>query len=260
MNRLVGVVTGGHVVNHWYLSMLAVVLPTVRAALGLSEVQVGTITSASQLAIGLLNLPAGMLADALGRHRALFLGGSAFAGGLGYSLLGIAPSYGVALLCGALLGLSACTWHIVALSWLGTAFPDRRATVLAVHGTGATVSDTLSPLVVGALLGAFAWQSVLGWQLALGLVAALVIWWMMRPAFNAGPASTPMPIRQRLGGLRSILDNRTFVAIVLASSFNSAGRSVILTFLPIYLQEQLGYTSVVLGLHIALLNAAGILS
>ena len=59
---------------------------------------------------------------------------------------------------------------------LSARFPERRATVLAIHGVGATIGDTLTPVAVGALLVAFAWPDVLRAQLLPGILAGLLVW------------------------------------------------------------------------------------
>ena len=46
----------------------------------------------------------------------------------------------------------------------------------------------------------------------------------------------------------------------MATGFMQMGRIVVITFLPIYLQEHLGYSPFTLGVYIALLHAMGIIS
>ncbi|NIM66185.1 MAG: MFS transporter, partial [Candidatus Latescibacteria bacterium] len=256
--RLLGVLTGGHFAIHWFQQIFPVVLPSIKAGLGLNDVQVGALTSAKQLIHGSLDFPLGMVADAMVRYRALFLACALASMGAGYFLLGVAPEFLFALCGAALIGLGTALWHPAAAASLSNQFPDRRATALAVHGMGATISDTLTPLGVGFLLVAFSWQNVLGLQLAPALLIALAVWQGLAGLFPERESHS-----WRSTQLREILQlmrNPTFLGVSAAKGFAQMGRLVVLTFLPIYLQEHLGYSPFTLGFHVALLHAMGILS
>ena len=60
--------------------------------------------------------------------------------------------------------------------------------------------------------------------------------------------------------MAALAKNSTFVGITMATSFMQMGRVVVITFLPIYLQEHLGYSPFTLGVYIALLHAMGTIS
>src|SRR5262249_57459638 len=77
--------------------------------------------------------------------------------GLGYYVMGATAALGGALVGAALVGLGSAIWPPPAMGALSVRFPERRATVLAIHGVGATVADTLTPVAIGALFLAFAW-------------------------------------------------------------------------------------------------------
>ena len=96
--------------------------------------------------------------------------------GLGYRTLGLASELIGALAASALIGLGTAVWHLPAMGTLSTRFPERRATALAVHGVGARVSNTLTPLAIGALLVAFAWGDVVRVQRLPAILVALVRW------------------------------------------------------------------------------------
>ncbi len=255
--RLLGVVTGGHVAIHWFQQLLPMVLPFVKAGLGLNNIQVGALTSARQLTQGTLNLPSGMLADYMVRYRALILASALVSMGTAYLLLGIAPSLVWALLGAALVGLGSALWHPAAVASLSNRFPDKRATALAVHGMGATFSDTVTPLGVGLLL-TFPWPNVLQLQIVPALLAGFLIWRGLAGLFTDTEAHT-----SRTAQIREIVDlarNPVFIGVSAARGLMQMGRLIILTFLLIYLQEQLGYSPFALGFHFALLHVMGIIS
>ena len=139
-------VTGGHAIIHWFQQMFAVVLPSVTQGLALTEVQVGYLQSARQLTSGTMNLPVGLLSDSFARWRAVILASALLFMGVGYFCMGAAGGLGGALVGAALVGLGTAAWHPPAMGALSLRFPERRATALSIHGMGATLFDTLTPL------------------------------------------------------------------------------------------------------------------
>lgn len=253
-----GFVTGGHTVIHWYQQVFAVVLPSVSQGLGLNQVQVGYLQSARQLTAGTLNLPVGILADALARRQAAILGSALVFMGVGYLLLGSASGLAGALVGSALVGLGTAVWHPPAMGGLSARFPERRATVLAIHGVGATIGDTLTPVAVGALLVAFAWQDVLRAQMLPAVVAALLLWAGLASHFRDA-AARPAD-RSLARDVRAVALDPVFMAMSFAQGLMMMARQVILTFFPLYVQIGLGRDAFELGVYVALLHGMGTVS
>lgn len=256
--RLLGVLTGGHVFIHWFQQFYPVVLPSIKAGLGLTDVQVGALNSARQFTQGTLDLPLGMLSDAMAHHRGLILASALVSMGAAYFLMGVSPTFFWALLGSGLVGVGTALWHPAASASLSNSFPERRATALAVHGMGATVGDTLTPLGAGLLLVAFHWESVLTLQLLPALIFGYLVWHGLAGVFAETKSHS-----WRMTGLPEVVDlakNRLFLGICLATALLQMGRLTVITFLPIYVQENLGYSPFGLGVYIALLHAMGTFS
>jgi MFS family permease len=255
---LLSVLTAGHFVIHWFQQFYPVILPALKAGLNLTNVEVGALTSAQQVAVGLGQLPCGMLADALVRRRGAILACSLLTMGVAYFLFGV-PQFFWAMVGSALMGLGTALWHPTAAASLSNRFPERRATALSIHGTGATISDTITPLLVGLLLANLSWQSAAQIQLLPGLLFAFALWRALAGVFSdaAGP---PQRAAARWRDVLAVIKNPAFLGLSVATGLLSMSRLIILTFLPIYLQEHLQYSSVTLGLYIALLHALGTIS
>lgn len=256
--RLLCVVTGGHMMIHWFQQLFPVALPFIKAGLGLSDVQVGALTTARQFGQGTLNLPAGMLADALHRHRDVILASALLLMGLAYPLFGVTRQFWFAFLGSGLVGLATALWHPTAAAVLSSRFPERRATAMSIHGMGATLSDSLAPLALGALFVFFSWHWVMIWQIVPGAVVGLLLLRALFGSFRGdeGPSSKTTQLVEMVALLR----NGAFVGISAARGLLTMGRVVILTFLPIYLTESLSYSAFVLGVYIMLLHIVGIFS
>jgi FSR family fosmidomycin resistance protein-like MFS transporter len=205
-----------------------------------------------------MDLPCGILADSLARHRAPLLVSALLSMGVGYSVMGVLPVFAWVLIGCGLIGLGTALWHPAAAAALSNSFPERRATALSIHGMGATISDTVTPLFAGFLLIGISLNTFLAVQLAPALIIALLIRGGLAREF--GPVENPAALSMHLREMVALARNSTFVGITLATSFMQMGRIVVITFLPIYLQEHLGYSPFTLGIYIALLHAMGIIS
>jgi MFS family permease len=253
---LLGVVTGGHSVIHWYMEIFSVILPSIKTGLGLSDVQLGTLMTARQFAQGTLNLPSGILADALVHHRPLFLAGAPVVMGMAYVLFGISSTFLWTLAAAGLVGTATALWHPAALASLSSRFPEHRATAISVHGMGANISNTVTPLGVGALLVIFHWRAVLEFQIVPALVAALLVWRGLAGVV-ADVSSRPARSKQ-IREISELARNPAFIGIAMIRGLMRMGRLVILTFLPVYLQEHLGYSPLGVGFYLTMLYGIGI--
>jgi MFS family permease len=259
--RLVALLTGGHAVIHWYQQLYPLIIPTLKSALALDDVQVGFLSSARQVTGGSVGLPLGMLTDRHPRRRAVVLAGSILAMGVGYLVMGIWPALAFATVASLLLGLGTGGWHPTSNAVLAGKFERLRGTVLSIHGSGATVMDSIAPLVAGALLAAIHWQGLLAVQIIPAVFFAWILLRSLGPALRDEREGAPEPSRPHLiADLGELARNPALLGISFSSACMGIGRVVVLTFLPIYLQEHLGYPPAVLGLYIALLHVLGIFS
>jgi MFS family permease len=255
---LLGVLTAGHFVIHWFQQFYPVILPAIKSGLNLTNVEVGALTSAQQVVVGLGQLPFGMVADAMVRYRGGILASALVSMGAAYFLLAM-PAFIWALLGSALIGLGTALWHPTAAASLSNRFPEQRATALSINGTGATLSDTITPLLVGVLLANLSWQTATQVQLLPGLFFAFLLWRALAGVFS----DSAVP-RQRVSAqfrdVAAVIRNSAFLGLAVATGLLSMSRLIVLTFLPIYLQEHLHYSSVSLGIYIALLHVMGTVS
>jgi MFS family permease len=257
--RLLGLLTGGHFIIHWFQQFYPVILPAIKSGLGLSNVEVGALTSAQQVIVGLGQLPFGMLADSMVRRRGAILALSLVCMGMAYFLLGI-PIFFSALVGSALVGLGTALWHPTAAASLSNRFPERRATALSIHGTGATLSDTITPLLVGVLLANLSWEAAAQVQLLPGLILAFLLWRALAGMFSDSAIGSARRLSAQFRDIAAVVGKVAFLGLAVSSGLLSMSRLVILTFLPIYLQEHLHYSSVALGFYIALMHAMGTIS
>ena len=255
---LLGTLTFGHTVIHWYQQMFPVFLPMIKADLGLSAVQVGGLMTAKQGASGLLTLPSGFAADAFNKHKATILGSALVMGGLAYVVASVAPTYFWVLVFLTMLGAASALWHPSSVSTLSLQFSDRRGTAIALHGVGASIGDSVGPLCIGAMLLVVGWKDLAQWHLIPALILAFLMWRTVRQHYSAG--SGGLTRRSYFSGIKGIFARPTVFMVMIASSFVGMARLSVTTFLPLYLVEEMNYDSFWLGFHWALLYAMGIFS
>ena len=167
--------TFGHTIVHWYQGLFSLILPFVKSSLSLSDVQIGVLSSIRQSSMTGLNLPSGFIADSYRSYTSLILFSAIMSFGSGYFLMGITNSYAIAILASAVIGFGTALWHPAGIGALSITYPNNRGTALSIHGVGASIGDSLGPIIVGALFLQFSWQSIMTLHLPASIVAGLII-------------------------------------------------------------------------------------
>ncbi len=256
--RELWLITIGHGLTHWYPATFYLLLPLIGHELGLSYSQIGLVMTCQYIASAIANVPGGVLVDTVGR-KGLLMGLSLFWVGFPYLLIGFTHSYAMLLVCVALVGFGNSLWHPTAIPTLGSRYPERKGLVLSVHGMGGNVGDAVAPVVVGAALAAFTWRQVVVLNVAPGLVVAALMFAFLG-TLSLGkrkPSSENQSLREYLQGLHQLLRNRSLVLLSVGSSFRTMTQSGLLTFLPVYLANLMGYSPAVVGGCLFALQAAG---
>jgi MFS family permease len=150
--RVVGLVSGGHLLSHFYLLAFPPLFPLLRADLGLSNVELGLVMSAVSAGT-VLQLPVGELVDRTGAKRVFVAGVAVTAGGVALAGLGVGAY--PTLLAGALVsGVGQAAFHPADYALLGAATDgDREGRSFGVHTFGAYVGFAAAPVVVAGLAG-----------------------------------------------------------------------------------------------------------
>ena len=252
------VTVAGHGLKHIFSSAFFILIPEIKAGLGLSNTQVGTLSTVRGIAGGLANVPAGFTADRFAKRRAAILGGSIILVSVFAVALGLATNFWVAVLGASLFSVAIAVWHPAAISSLSREFVSRRGFAIAVHGTGGSVGETIGPILVGALIGVVGWRLVLQGSVIPGLAFGLMIWILLRtvPA-GESPRSS---MSGYLGSVAALLRNGRLLLLLLFAAGFAGGQITVLTFLPIYLDEELGASSVTIGIYLSLAQVGGIVS
>jgi MFS transporter, FSR family, fosmidomycin resistance protein len=249
----------GHAMTHWYPATFYLLLPLIGRELGLSYSQIGAVLTFQYVAGAVSNLPGGLLVDAVGRKGPL-MALSLFWIGFPYLLMGYTHAYWVLLACSALVGIGNNLWHPAAIPLLASRFPRRKGLVVSVHSMGGNVGDAFAPLVAGAMLAAFSWRDVVMMNIVPGVVVSgLILFFLNRGgATKAGAADAArLSVGDMLRACRTLLASRAVVMLSVSSAFRTMTQSTLMTFLPVFLADQMGYSPVWVGGWMFALQAAG---
>jgi MFS family permease len=259
---------GGYTLAGFDLLSFTFVLPSIRAAFGLSDAQLGVLATSTLLASVVGGVAGGTLADTFGRVRVLQWSIGIYA--LFSLVSGLAQSYEQLLVTRVLLGIGfGAEWTAGALLVAEYAAPSQRGRALGVYAAALSVGDavaTFAYMGVTALVpAAHAWRALF-W---LGVLPALLVLWVRArvvdpPVFEASrqpgvaPASRPRGRGQPLEILRPSLLVVTVGGALLASGI-LGGKYIINIWLPDYLQQVRAMDGATVGVQVTVVLAGAIL-
>lgn len=255
--RLLLLMSFGHLVGHWYVGLLMLVLPILKREFSLSFTEVGLLITARALAGAAGNSVSGFLADLFGtRNRILFA--SAAGGGLCWLLVGFSQVYVFVLVLIPLFTLCNNLWHAPAMSMLSEAYPDQRGFALGLHGASANLGQSLAPLVVGVLVTYLGWRTAVKLNVVPGLFLSVLLL-VLLPGFGvlARKRKTKGQFWELLK--RDLIRNRNLFGVSMVSVFRTMGQRGVETFLGIFLADHLGLTPAWIGFYLSVLTFASVL-
>jgi MFS family permease len=262
----VWVVSIGHALTHWYPATFYLLLPLIGAELGLSYGQIGSILACQFAAGAISNIPGGIFVDAVGR-KGLLMALSLFWVGFPYLVMGFSHVYWMMLLCATLVGIGNNLWHPTAIPWLANRFPDRKGLVMAFHSMGGNVGDAIAPLVIGALLATYSWRGVVLINVIPGIIMSVMILFYIGRIYSADARAgvaeakpAAMSGGERFRSLVALMRNPALVTLSVSSTFRAMTQSALLTFLPVYLARDMGYSAFLIGACLFALQASGFIA
>jgi MFS family permease len=265
-DRLLYGLSAGHGVKHFGQGAVLLLIPELKATLGLSDIAVGAMFGARDASSGLTNIPAGLLTD-MYRHRVpLLLMVSMTFVGIGYLMIGLSSWYWLTLVALMVIGAGTSLWHAPAFSELAVRYPERRGFAMAAHSTGAQIGNTTAPVGIGLLLGGISYFGVewagLDWRTValLLVVPAFVTVFVILARFKGGSPEdhADISLSQYLTASGRLLRNPAVLAQALLHALRGASHNSIQLFLVIYMAEELAYSDLAIGFHVSLLTLAGI--
>ena len=263
----VWLISAGHGLTHWYTATFYVLLPLIGKELGLSYSQIGLIMTIQHVAGAVANLPGGVLVDVVGQ-KGYLMAASLFWVGVPYAFMAVSHDYWMLLVCVTLVGIGNNIWHPAAIPTLAWRYPQRKGLVLSFHGMGGNIGEAVAPVVIGLLLGVFTWRETVVINVVPGIAMAVLIL-LLLGAFetSGGDDSTAInakgekrSLKEYVANYASLLRNKGLMMVAFSSSCRTMVQSALLTFLPVFLAYELGYSTVMVGLSLTVIQVAGFIA
>jgi MFS transporter, FSR family, fosmidomycin resistance protein len=187
--RIVGVISAAHFVSHYYILILAPLLPFVRDAYGVSYTEIGLALAAFNIVTGTLQTPAGFLVDWLGARVILIIG--LLIGATAFVIVGLVDSFWVLVAMFGLAGVGNTVYHPADYALLSQHVPPERiGQAFSIHTFAGMMGSAVAPASLLMM------QSVWGWRGAFigaglfgfAVAAILLIVRDKAPAHTAAPA------------------------------------------------------------------------
>jgi FSR family fosmidomycin resistance protein-like MFS transporter len=218
----------GHLVTDVYQGALPAILPLLRDRLALSYSMAGVIILASNITSSVIQPIFGLYSDR--EEKPLLLPLGCMFAGLGFSLLTLAPGYGLVLACVMISGLGVAAYHPEGFKTASHFTGTRPATSMSIFSVGGNLGFALGPIVALSIVShfGFGYLPLVGVFVPVFLVALLPLWKMLSRGGSARPVArdrTP-PGRSAVTWPVVIL-----VATVIVRSWIHAG---LMTYVPFY--------------------------
>ena len=248
----------GHALKHIYIAALAsTLLPALKESLALSSTQYGTMATVQQSSSWVSTMGSGYIGDRFTRWTALMLGLSLALTGVAFFALGSTSSYAVLLGGMLLVGLGISIYHPPAIGALSRRFTSARGFYISLHGAGGSVGEATGPLIGAACLLTLTYSETLQLSLIPALIAAFGMWTLLRND-DVSHKDGDGTFKDYLRAFMRLLRHRPIVMICLATAFRTVGQATATVFLPVYMKEDLGYSTGLVATYIAMAQVVGI--
>ena len=172
--RIVGAVSAAHFVSHYYILLLAPLMPFVREEYGVSYTEIGLAFAAFNIVSALLQTPAGFLVDRLGARTLLIAG--ILIGAVAFAVTGFVHSFWVLGAMFGLAGIGNTVYHPADYALLSHHVPSERiGQAFSVHTFAGMLGSAVTPPAVLAMQAMWGWRGAMIGSAVLGLAAAAVL-------------------------------------------------------------------------------------
>ncbi len=187
--RMVGAVSAAHFVSHYYILLLAPLLPFVRAHYGVSYTEIGLALSAFNIVSTVLQTPVGFLVDWLGAR--ILLIGALLIGAGAFAVVGLVDSFWVMVAMFGLAGVGNAVYHPADYALLSHHVPaERIGRAFSIHTFAGMLGSALAPPTLLTMQNLWGWRVAFLGAAVLGLIAAALVA-LVRDDGLASPQAAP---------------------------------------------------------------------
>ena len=187
-------IAAAHGANDTYFSFLPTILPLLIKNLALNTTQAGLLTVFGQIP-NLLQPVIGHLADRKNLKMLVILAPTI--SGILITLVGVAPSFGVAALLLLLAGFSSAGIHAIAPAMVSARAGKKVGRGMGFFMVGGELGFGIGPLLVVAVIGYLTLKG-LPWLMILGMLASVILFFRLNDASTVrhAQAEASLPVRR----------------------------------------------------------------
>jgi MFS family permease len=247
-----------HGINHAQSALKPLVFPLVLRELNFGYGELGIMLGVASAVGGLLQLGAGALGRILPRHQILGIGNASV--GVCFVFVGLAQSYFQFFFWTVMSRVGGAAQHPVGSSLLSHHFKKKKlGTALATHFTAGNVGTAVIPLCAAILISLWGWRgTVILFAVPAILVGLAMSVWLKDPTARQTAHSTTTSSFWQDSG--EVIANRNLRWILVAAivAAGGSGHGIISSFLPLYLNHNLGMDATAVGVVFTLMNVGSI--
>ena len=226
------------------------ILPEMSAELNIPRSKIGLLITVFTLPGATLTPVLGVLADRLGRKRVLLPALILF--GIAGTLCFFARDFEIILILRFFQGIGAASLGTLNITLIGDIFSGtEKARAMGYNSGALSVAAGLYPAIGGAL-AAFSWYYPFLLPSLAFVVAICVLFYLDNPE----PISKPQLLQYFRGALKSILRKEAIILFLLNFTTFILLFGVVMTYLPIFVEDQFNYSSSSIGFILSFLAVA----
>ena len=229
--RVVGAVSAAHFMSHYYIILLAPLMPFVRDEYQVTYTEIGLAFAVFNIVTAVFQTPAGFLVDRLGARALLILGLAI--GATSFVTAGLVDSFWVMIAMFAIAGMGNTVYHPADYTLLSQHVPaDRIGQAFSLHTFAGMLGSAVAPASLLVMQSSWGWRGAFIGAGVFGFAVALLLLVVRDGTIttaNAGtrPASDSSDAGWRLLLSAPILLNLTFFILLAMMSSGLYNYSVV---------------------------------
>jgi FSR family fosmidomycin resistance protein-like MFS transporter len=191
--RVVGAASAAHFMSHYYIILLAPLMPFVRDEYQVTYTEIGLAFAVFNIVTGVFQTPAGFLVDRLGARALLILGLAI--GATSFVTAGLVDSFWVMIAMFGIAGMGNTVYHPADYTLLSQHVPaDRIGQAFSLHTFAGMLGSAVAPASLLMMQSSWGWRGAFVGAGVFGFAVALLLLLVRdgtTPTANAGTRPPP---------------------------------------------------------------------
>ena len=248
-------IAAAHGFSDGFNYVLIPVLPIIMRELNLSILQTGMIISAAGLSIFMMQMPASILSDYLGKRKIILALGLILSSLSFFGISWAGKNYHLILALAFIAGLGNSTFHPTATALVSEGFKSRPGFFMGIFSLGGNIGSAAMPAAIGALALSLGWRAGLR-ILVIPVIMPVILVYLCFPEAKAARQT----VRDTFSGIWSkVCCNLPVVTLIVIYSLRGIGYRGIITFFPFLVASTMGADSRTTGFLLSIYFLTGAL-